>query len=327
MTKIKLGKTHDLHEVCLEPVTTSLVTSRKEVSTQTNIGACYLLSLPIIASPMETISGKAMASAMNEAGGIAIIHRNVKHYEDYSTPNRPPTGWAIKLKGWKEHLEAIDKYCGLQRNDIICLDVANGHSQVLVEAVGELRQELDKNYNEIHLMTGNVATAQGALALADAGANSVRVGIGSGGVCTTRNQTGVYVPMVTALMEIRKKLDDLGLHVGVIADGGMQEAGDIAKALAAGAHAVMLGGMLSGTEEAEIRDRYYGMASAQAKGSEWFVEGKDVIPQRKGSVQKVIWELKDGLRSAMSYCGAFNLDEFYERSQFIEVGSKRERLR
>ena len=197
----------------------------------------------------------------------------------------------------------------------------------------------------MQIIAGNVATAEGARALADHGADAVKVGIGPGSICTTRVVTGVGVPQITAILEAVSGLEGTG--VPVIADGGIKYSGDVAKALAAGAHSVMLGSMLAGTEEAPgeevLKDGrryklYRGMGSLGAmkdgsadryfqdanKGSA--LEAKKLVPEGiegmvpyKGPVADVLYQIVGGLRSAMGYCGTPTLEEFRTQARFVRI--------
>jgi len=223
--------------------------------------------------------------------------------------------------------------------DLIVVDTAHGHSQRVLDAVTLVK----KLSNRVQVMAGNVATAEGAQALIDAGADAVKVGIGPGSICTTRVVAGVGVPQLTAIMEavsIAEKAD-----VPVIADGGIKYSGDVAKALAAGARCVMIGSLLAGTEESpgEVYlyqgrsfKSYRGMGSvgAMARGSadRYFqAEVRDtlkLVPEGvegqvpyKGPVGGVLHQLAGGLRAAMGYVGAENLEVFRDKARFVRIST------
>jgi IMP dehydrogenase len=183
----------------------------------------------------------------------------------------------------------------------------------------------------MHIMAGNVSTYEGFARLNDAGANSIRVGIGGGSMCTTRLVSGHGMPTLASIMDIREKVP-YGVGAAIIADGGIRNSGDAAKALAAGADVVMLGSLLAGTDEAPgslvINEngqfkKFRGMASREAqqdgRGFVSVVEGVDTLIPYKGAVSRIIDELAGGLGSALSYTGANNLKEFYEESMFVRV--------
>jgi len=219
--------------------------------------------------------------------------------------------------------------------DVLVLDSAHGHSRGIIEAVRWLKQTYGE---QVQVIAGNVATAQGALALAEAGADAVKVGIGPGSICTTRVVTGVGVPQITAIMEAVAALE--GTDVPVIADGGVKQTGDVAKALAAGAHTVMLGSMLAGTYEAPgeeiIKDgrrykiyRGMGSLSAMKRGSSdryFQTAAKKLVPEGiegmvpyKGPVGDVIYQIVGGLRAAMGYTGSRDIEALRTRARFVQI--------
>ncbi|HSI43565.1 MAG TPA: IMP dehydrogenase [Methylotenera sp.] len=223
--------------------------------------------------------------------------------------------------------------------DVIVVDTAHGHSQGVLDRVTWVK----KNFPHIELIGGNIATAGAALALVDAGADGVKVGIGPGSICTTRIVAGVGVPQISAIANVEKAL--AGTGIPFIADGGIRFSGDISKAIAAGAYSVMLGGMFAGTEEApgEIElyqgrsyKSYRGMGSigAMQKGSSdrYFQDNNGnadkLVPEGiegrvpyKGSVLAVIHQLMGGLRASMGYVGASTITEMREQAEFVQITS------
>lgn len=222
--------------------------------------------------------------------------------------------------------------------DILCVDTAHGHSQTVIETVRFLKKE----YPDMPLIAGNIATAAAAEALAKAGADAVKVGVGPGSICTTRIVTGVGVPQITAIMEVATALK--GRAVSIIADGGIRYSGDLCKALAAGAHVVMIGSLFAGTEEApgEIElyqgrpyKTYRGMGSLgamqQGSSDRYFqasIESSKLVPEGiegripyKGPLQTVIHHLLGGVRAGMGYTGSKNIAELHKQAQFIKLTS------
>lgn len=222
--------------------------------------------------------------------------------------------------------------------DVLVLDIAHGHSKLAIDTVKALKS----NFPEAEIMAGNVATADGVRDLAKAGAASVKVGVGSGSICTTRIVTGAGFPQLSAVMNCSKAAEECG--VSIISDGGIRNSGDITKALSAGAHAVMLGSLLAGTTEspgaAVVRDgrRYKvvrGMASLSANvgrmevdsGSEvdpqdWervVPEGVEAVVPYRGPVRDILHLLVGGLRSGLTYSGASNLSELRERAELVRI--------
>ncbi|MBN2574787.1 MAG: IMP dehydrogenase [Deltaproteobacteria bacterium] len=223
--------------------------------------------------------------------------------------------------------------------DVVCVDTAHGHSRAVVDGVAEIR----KSFPKAQIIAGNVATAEAALALAKAGADAVKVGMGPGSICTTRVVAGIGVPQVTAVSDCAKALAKT--DVRIVSDGGIKYSGDVVKAIAAGAHTVMIGGLFAGTDEApgEIilyqgrsyklyrgmgsvgamragsKDRYFQTeVSTEAKLVPEGIEGR--VPYR-GSLSQSLYQLIGGLRSGMGYCGCRNLDEMRTKTRFIKITS------
>lgn len=223
--------------------------------------------------------------------------------------------------------------------DIIVVDTAHGHSKNVIERVRWVK----KQYPQVSVIAGNIATAKAAQALADAGADAVKVGIGPGSICTTRIVTGVGVPQITAIGQVSEALKNT--QVGIIADGGIRYSGDVVKAISAGATAVMVGGLLAGTDEApgEVElfhgrsyKSYRGMGSlgamAQRHGSSdrYFQDPSGVIEKLvpegiegrvpyKGSMVNIVNQLMGGLRSGMGYTGCANIEKLRTTSEFVRI--------
>jgi IMP dehydrogenase len=221
--------------------------------------------------------------------------------------------------------------------DVICIDTAHGHSRAVIQAVADVR----RNFPKSQIIAGNVATGEAAIALAKAGADAVKVGIGPGSICTTRVVAGVGVPQITAINDCARALERL--NVTVIADGGIKYSGDVAKAIAAGAHAVMIGSLFAGTDEApgEIilyqgrsykvyrgmgsigamragsRDRYFqAEVTTDAKLVPEGIEGR--VPYR-GSLSQSLYQLIGGLKAGMGYCGCHSIDELRTKARFVRA--------
>jgi IMP dehydrogenase len=223
--------------------------------------------------------------------------------------------------------------------DVICIDTAHGHSRAVVQAVADVR----RNFPRAQIIAGNVATGEAAVALAKAGADAVKVGIGPGSICTTRVVAGVGVPQITAINDCARALEKAGLNVTIIADGGIKYSGDVAKAIAAGANTVMIGSLFAGTDEApgEIilyqgrsykvyrgmgsigamragsRDRYFqAEVTTDAKLVPEGIEGR--VPYR-GSLSQSIYQLIGGLKAGMGYCGCHNVEELRTKARFVRA--------
>jgi IMP dehydrogenase len=225
--------------------------------------------------------------------------------------------------------------------DVLVVDTAHGHSKGVLDRVAWVK----KNFPQVDVIGGNVASGEAAAALADAGADAIKVGIGPGSICTTRIVSGVGVPQITAIDNVATALKNTG--VPLIADGGIRYSGDIAKAIAAGASTVMMGGMFAGTEEAPgetilyqgrtyksyrgmgslgamqqgSADRYFqeDMASSASASAKLVPEGIEGQVPYKGSVVAIIFQMAGGLRASMHYCGCSNIDEMRSKSQFVRI--------
>ena len=223
--------------------------------------------------------------------------------------------------------------------DVVVVDTSHGHSQGVLERVRRVKN----NYPQVQVVAGNVATAAGARALADNGADAVKVGIGPGSICTTRIVAGVGVPQISAVLNTLEGIAKLDLPI--IADGGIRYSGDIAKAIAAGASCVMLGSLFAGTEESpgEIElyqgrsykiyrgmgslgamqqgssDRYFQDAEGDDAAEKLVPEGIEGRVPYKGALAAVIHQLMGGVRAAMGYCGCATIDEMRSRAEFVEI--------
>ena len=222
--------------------------------------------------------------------------------------------------------------------DILVIDSSHGHSRGVLASLEKVKND----FPGVPLMAGNVATTQGTKDLIEAGADCVKVGIGPGSICTTRVVTGAGVPQITAIMDCAEEAEKY--KIPIIADGGIKYSGDIAKALAAGANAVMIGSLFAGTEESpgetvlfEGRSYkiYRGMGSLEAmksgSGDRYFQEEEDIkkmVPEgiegrvpHRGSLSESVYQLIGGLRSGMGICGAKNIVEMQKKAQFIQITS------
>lgn len=306
----------------------SNITSRKTISLSTNV-ANIKLDIPIISAPMDTVTEVAMANKLGKLGGLSVLHRympiesQAQMYVEASENGN--VNVAVSIGATNDYLNDARKLFNAGAR-IILVDTANGHSQYAIDAVTTLRKEFG---DELHIMAGNVATYDGYYKLAEAGVDSVRVGIGGGSVCTTRVVSGHGVPTLYSIMDIRSRIGYNEDAPAIIADGGIRNSGDAAKALAAGANAVMLGGALAGTDEAPgdlidgNRKSFRGMASYEAqkdgRGSVSGVEGISTTVPYKGAVENIINDFKSGIASAMSYTGVDNLSDFAYNSMYIKI--------
>ena len=320
---MKKGLTYD--DVLLVPQYSD-IESRSEVSLATELGRGVDLKLPIISSPMDTVSETDMAGDLGDLGGLSIIHRYNSIEEQAgmiaSLGGEVLVGAAVGIAG-----DYIDRAiaCVEAGAKVICVDVAHGHHILMKKAIKKIRKAVGK---KIHIMAGNVATLEGFNDLADWGADSIRCNIGGGSICTTRVQTGHGVPGLETIFQCAKS----DRNAKIIADGGIKNSGDIVKALAAGADAVMLGSLLAGTSESpgrtfkdadgKLRKVYRGMASAEAqkdwRGRVSSQEGVSSSVPWRGPVGDVIEGLERGIRSGLSYSGARSVKELQAKAQWLQ---------
>ena len=308
------------------------ITSRSEVDISNNLGHKEF-SLPVIASPMDTVSGVHMALVMDKAGGLAVLHRynTISEQQKMAHEVVAQTDWsgqvaaAIGVTG--DYLERAEALIATGV-DILCVDVAHGHHVLMKKALTTLREEYGNN---IYIMAGNVCTLEGINDLADWGANAVRCNIGGGSICSTRLVTGHGLPGLQTIFDCARTDRD----VSIIADGGIKTSGDIVKALAAGADFVMCGSLLAGTTESPGRiislpdnsrvKEYRGMASKDAQMS-W--RNKSSTPEGvasyipfKGSAADILRDLDGGIRSGLSYAGARTIDELQHKAEWARQTS------
>jgi IMP dehydrogenase len=321
------GLTFD--DVLIVP-TKSEVKSRRDPQLTSRLTKKIQIETPIISANMDTITEADMAIAMNQVGGVGILHRfvsiqdQVRFVDSVKASGAPILAASIGVNGdYKERADALIK-AGVS---VMTIDIAHGHSSQMIDVMKWLKD----TYSTVEIIAGNLAMPEAAVDLIEAGADAIKVGIGPGSMCTTRIITGAGVPQLTAIALCAEVADSYG--VPVIADGGIKTSGDIVKAFAAGASTVMLGSMLSGTIETpgEIqngRKQYRGMASKSAQVS-WrggvpegmAPEGESTFVNVKGHVKHVILELTGGIRSGMSYINATSIQEIREKARFIEIST------
>ena len=315
-------QTHSFDDVLLVPQHSD-IESRSEIDLSRSIGD-KTYQMPIISSPMDTVTGVSMASIFGEMGGLAVTHRYCDMVEQSKiTPFSAAAAIGV-TDNYMQRIDFINKDSGVTT---FCLDVAHGHHVLVERALKSIKDKYGKGLN---LIAGNVATPKGYLALSEWGADAVRVGIGGGSICSTRVQTGHGVPTFESVLTC--SYED---GATIIADGGIKTAGDIVKALAAGADFVMLGSMLAGTDQSpgqifQSNDGkkykvYRGMASVEAQ-QEWrgearSLEGISTTIPYKGCVVKIIQNLLQNVRSGLSYSGARNITQLQAKAEFIVQSS------
>ncbi len=306
------------------------VRSRRTPQLKSRLTKTKFLETPIISANMDTVTEAEMAIAMNQLGGLGILHRFVSIEEQVSSVHRVKESGASIISAsigvnddFKQRAMALIT-AGV---NVMTIDIAHGHSIQMMETMRWLKD----TYSDIEIIAGNLATPDAAYDLIQAGADAIKVGIGPGSMCTTRVITGCGVPQLTAIALCAEIADEF--DVPVIADGGIKTSGDMVKAFAAGASTLMLGSMLAGTIESpgEIKNgkkQYRGMASKSAQVS-WrggvpegmAPEGESTQVPVKGHVKHVINEVTGGIRSGMSYINATQILEIRDKAKFMEMSA------
>ncbi|AQR53932.1 IMP dehydrogenase [Lactobacillus delbrueckii subsp. bulgaricus] len=351
----KEGITFD--DVLLIPAESHVLPNEVDLSTQ--LAPNLKLNIPLISAGMDTVTEGRMAAAMAKMGGLGVVHKNLSIQaqadEVRLAKNTPVTAEDTYAAVDKDGKLLVAAAVGVTSDtferakalfeagaDAIVIDTAHGHSAGVLRKIKEIRDHFPHNT----LIAGNVATAEGTRALFEAGVDVVKVGIGPGSICTTRVVAGVGVPQLTAIYDAADVAREFGKPI--IADGGIKYSGDVVKALAAGGNAVMLGSMLSGTEEApgdvqqgsdgRLVKSYRGMGSVGAmsqqhgssdryfqggvnEANKLVPEGIEAVVSYKGTVSNVVYQILGGLRSGMGYCGAENIDKLIETAQFVRISN------
>jgi len=297
------------------------IKSRTEVNLESRLGN-RTFTLPIISSPMDTITGTEMALAMEKAGGLGIVHRYCSISEQIEMISYE--GISAAAIGITE--DCLDRAAALYSAGvrIFCLDVAHGDHAMMEHKIRRIKEAYGE---EVHLMAGNVATREGYERLSKWGADSIRVGIGGGSICSTRTQTGHGMPTFQSVLDCSESECD----TTIIADGGIKTGGDIVKALAAGADFVILGSLLAGTDETpgeKFQGKkgkeykvYRGMASKEAqedwRGTFSSNEGITTTIGAKGAVTDTLDDLRNSIRSGLSYSGSRTIFGLQGKAEFI----------
>jgi IMP dehydrogenase len=314
----------------------SEVEHRDKINISTKFTKKTLLDIPIVSSPMDTITGFEMAKVLLDIGGVGVIHRfntieeqsrMIKKLYTYSTLSlKKPLCAAVGVTG--DYLERAQE---LFKNgcNVLLIDVAHGHHKLVGDAIEKIKTRLE----QIEVIAGSVATGEACEYLCEKGADAIRVGIGNGSLCETRIRTGVGIPQVTALLDCVAVADTYDCPT--IADGGIRTVGDVCKGLACGADTVMLGSLLSGTKETPgtiekigqwpnemLHKKYRGSASLDSKhdrGENKNVEGNHTVIPYKGKVKRIIKDIQDGIRSSFSYIGANDITEYHSKVELVQV--------
>lgn len=333
--------------------------SRSDINLETRISKNIKLKIPLVSSPMDTVTEHKLAIELGRLGGLGIIHRNLSVGDQADQVKKVKTakqlvGAAIGVsEGYKERLEALVK----AKVDVIVLDSAHGWTNKFIEAARFIK----KAYPKLDLVVGNIATEAAAEDLIKAGADGLRVGMGPGAICTTRIISGMGVPQITAIMDTARAARKY--KIPVIADGGIKYSGDVVKALAAGASTVMMGSFFASAEEAPGKifeltsdqvplrfksiwkkdqktykfKTYRGMGSVGAmkqgtkikaedefhgksyKDRTLIAEGVEGLVPVKGKLEDVLSQAIGGIKSGMYYVGAKTIPELQKKARFIQI--------
>ncbi len=335
MVSIKESLTFD--DVLLLPQYSDVLPSDTDISL--NLTSKINLKVPFLSSAMDTVTESKMAIAIAQAGGIGVIHRNLSIKDQSKEIAKVKKKKLFVGAAVGTNKDDVERAKSLIANgcDLIVIDTAHGHSKKVLNILSKLKK-IDKL---TPFCVGNIATGVAAKKLYDSGADIIKIGIGPGSICTTRMVAGIGVPQISAIMEVKQTLKNK--KVKIISDGGIKFSGDIAKALAAGADAIMMGSIFAGTDESpgkkfkykgKIFKQYRGMGSigAMSSGSanryfqknfkdksKFVPEGVEGRVKYKGNVSKIIYQLKGGLKSSMGYIGAKNLNQITKNAKFIKI--------
>ncbi len=335
MGSIKDSLTFD--DVSLIPQHSSIVPN--ETLTSVELSKNLKLKIPLISSAMDTVTESKMAIAIGKIGGIGVIHRNLsteKQIQEVKKVKKQNllVGAAIGVSD--NDLNRAKKL--IEANvDLLVIDTAHGHTNKVFKIIKKIKKIIKR----VPLCAGNIATGKAAKFLADSGVDIVKVGIGPGSICTTRLVAGVGVPQLSAVIEVKNALRNR--KTKIISDGGIKFSGDLAKAIGAGADAIMIGSLFSGTLESpgkifkrkgKLYKSFRGMGSAGAMAvgssdryyqkkfkdlSKFVPEGVEGIVKFKGPVNKIIYNLVGGLRSSMGYLGAKTIKDLQKKGEFVKI--------
>jgi len=336
MDPIKEALTFD--DVTMVPKYSEVLPS--EVDTSTKLSNNLTLKIPLLSSAMDTVTESKMAIAIAKLGGIGVIHRNLdikKQIQEIRKvkKNNMLVGAAVGAGPLElKRAEAILK----ENIDLIVVDTAHGHSKKVAEIIKAIKK---MKKNKTTLCAGNIATTEAAKFLIKLGVDIIKVGIGPGSICTTRLVAGIGVPQLSAIIEVKKGVKDK--KTKIISDGGIKYSGDIAKALSAGADAIMIGSLFAGSLETPGRlikkygklyksfrgmgsvgamnkgsaDRYFQIKQKDA--SKYVPEGVEGFVKYKGDVKSIIYKLIGGLKSSMGYLGAKKITILKNKPNFVKI--------
>ncbi len=336
MVPIKEALTFD--DVTLVPKYSEILPS--EVDTSIKLTESLKLKIPLLSSAMDTVTESKMAIAIAKAGGIGVIHRNLeikKQVDEIKKVKKKKLYVGAAVGAGPKELQRAKEILK-EGVDLIVVDTAHGHTK----KVSEIIKFIKKNKSQkVALCAGNIATPEAAKFLLKLGVDIIKVGIGPGSICTTRLVAGIGVPQLSAILTVRNGIKNK--NIKIIADGGIKYSGDLAKAFAAGADAVMIGSLFAGTDEAPGKvvkrngklfksfrgmgsvgamnkgsaDRYF--QSKQKDMSKYVPEGVEGYAKYKGDVGRIIYKLVGGLRSSMGYLGSKQIKYLRKKPKFVKI--------
>jgi len=336
MDPIKEALTFD--DVTLAPNYSEILPS--ETNTSTKLSKNLTLKIPLISSAMDTVTEGRMAVAIADKGGIGVIHRNLsikkQIYEIQKVKHKKLLVGAAVGASLDEHKRA--EMILKENLDLIVVDTAHGHTKKVSDIIKKI---VKIKPEKTTLCAGNIATEEAAKFLIKLGVDVIKVGIGPGSICTTRLVAGIGVPQLSAIMNVKKGIGNS--KTSLIADGGIKFSGDIAKALAAGADAVMIGSLFAGTDQAPGKiikkngkffksfrgmgsigamnkgsaDRYF--QTKQKNTSKYVPEGVEGFVKHKGKIDKIIYQLVGGLKSSMGYLGSKKIIDLRKKPKFYKI--------
>ncbi len=335
MGAIKDSLTFD--DVTLIPQYSSILPT--EAITNCKLSKNLNLKIPLLSSAMDTVTESKMSLALAKMGGIGVIHRNLSIEKQVNEVQKVKkkkflVGAAIGVND--RDLERAEELARI-KTDLIVIDTAHGHTKKVLAMIKKIKKKIKSST----LCVGNIATGKAARFLADNGVDIVKVGIGPGSICTTRLVAGIGVPQLSAVIDVKRSLKNY--KTKIISDGGIKFSGDLAKAITAGADAIMIGSLFSGTKEspgkiirykgkmyknfrgmgsvgamnAGSADRYYQKKNKDIK--KYVPEGVEGLVKYKGSVEKIIFNLIGGLKSSMGYLGAKKIKDLQEKGEFLKI--------
>ena len=311
-----MKKYYEFSDILIRPIP-SKVNSRSDVDISVKLSDDFTLEFPLIATPMREIVDGNFAAKLSDLGGIAILHRFYDTHEELVSEIELLTG-----KNYGLSIDLDGDFVKLLQYEprILTVDIANGYIESLRKRCEEIATFISKNKLKTLLMSGNVCTESGVRNLRDSGVNIVRFGLGSGGLCSTRNVTGIGLPTFTALQDCYEVGDVL-----IACDGGIRDSGDFVKAIVGGADLGLAGSIFAQTYESPAKEKIYGMASQKLNEMMFTriksIEGIEKTVEKTKSLEKFVEEFSWGIRSAGTYLNATNLNEIRTNSEAVIIGT------